>query len=417
MTNAVSDSRKSAFVRLTALCTVVYFVSYISRINLSATMVELVRSGFAPENTVALALSICSVTYGVGQILSGWLGDHFKPQSVILAGFLITSAMNLSVAFLNDSRLLCAVWAVNGFAQALMWPPLLAILTKHLNSAEYSKACMWVSWGSSFGTIAVYAFSPVIISLLDYRFVFITSGAAALIMSVVWKIMYKKDFTGPGMLLPDDAPAVKPAVGTERPAVEKFTGSAIFLMGMVMLGIVMQGALRDGVSNWMPTLVSETFNLDSSVSILTGVFLPVFHIICTNIASRVYRGLITNEMTGAGLIFAVGFVASLLLAILSGSNVIVTVILLAVLVGCMHGVNLMLICYVPPHFRKYGHVSLVSGILNSSTYIGSAISTYAIALFSGAFGWNGTLYLWAAIAAAGMLICLGFAKKWKAFTK
>lgn len=417
MTNSAGNSRKSAFVRLTALCTVVYFVSYISRINLSATMVELVRSGFAPENTVALALSICSVTYGAGQILSGWLGDRFKPQSVIFAGFLITSAMNLSVAFLSDSRLLCAVWAVNGFAQALMWPPLLAILTRHLNSAEYSKACMWVSWGSSFGTIAVYALSPVIISLLSYRFVFITSGAAALIMSVVWKIMYKKDFTGPGMLLPDDAPAAKPADTAGKPAIEKFTGTAIFLMGMVMLGIVMQGALRDGVSNWMPTLVSETFNLDSSVSILTGVFLPVFHIICTNIASRVYRGLITNELTGAGLIFAVGFIASLLLAILSGSNVVVTVILLAVLVGCMHGVNLMLICYVPPHFRKYGHVSLVSGILNSSTYIGSAISTYAIALFSGAFGWNGTLYMWAAIAAVGMLICLGFAKKWKAFTR
>lgn len=417
MTGASANPRKSAFIRLTALCTVVYFVSYISRINLSATMVELVRSGFAPENTVALALSICSVTYGAGQILSGWLGDHFKPQSVIFAGFLITAAMNLSVAFLPDSRLLCAVWAVNGFAQALMWPPLLAILTRHLNSAEYSKACMWVSWGSSFGTIAVYAFSPVIISLLDYRFVFITSGAAALIMSAVWKIMYKNHFTGPGMLLPDDAPAPKADSNAARPAAEKFTGTAIFLMGMVMLGIVMQGALRDGVSNWMPTLVSETFNLDSSVSILTGVFLPIFHIICTNIASRVYRSRITNELTCAGLIFAVGLVASLLLAMLSGGNVIVTVVLLAVLVGCMHGVNLMLICYVPPHFRKYGHVSLVSGILNSSTYIGSAISTYAIALFSGAFGWNGTLYLWAAIAAAGMLICLGFAKRWKAFTK
>ena len=417
MTASAGNTRKSAFIRLTALCTVVYFVSYISRINLSATMVELVRSGFAPENTVALALSICSVTYGAGQILSGWLGDRFKPQSVIFAGFLITSAMNLSVAFLNDSRLLCAIWAMNGFAQALMWPPLLAILTKHLNAGEYSKACMWVSWGSSFGTIAVYALSPVIISLLSYRYVFIVSGAAALIMSAVWKVMYNRGFTGADMLVPDDEPVPVKKSGTQQNTAERFTGTAIFLMAMVMLGIVMQGALRDGVSNWMPTLVSETFKLDSSVSILTGVFLPIFHIICTNIASRVYRRFVTNEMTCSGLIFAVGFVAALLLAMLSGGNVIVTVVLLAVLVGCMHGVNLMLICQVPPHFRKYGHVSLVSGILNSSTYIGSAISTYVIALFSGRFGWGSTLYMWAAIAAAGMLICLGFAKKWKAFTR
>ena len=165
----------------------------------------------------------------------------------------------------------------------------------------------------------------------------------------------------------------------------------------------------------MPTLVSDTFNLGSSVAILSGVFLPIFHIICTNIASRVHARFITNELTCSGVIFAVGCISALLLALLSGSNVIITVILLAILVGCMHGVNLMLICMVPPRFRKYGHVSLVSGIVNSSTYIGAAISTYGIAGFSGAFGWNSTLYLWAAIAAAGMLICLGFAKKWKKF--
>ena len=115
-----AKERKSAFIKLTALCTVVYFTSYISRINLGAAMVELVASGFAPENTVALALSICSVTYGAGQILSGWLGDKFKPQSVIFVGFLITACMNLAVSMLPDPRFLSVVWAMNGFAQALM---------------------------------------------------------------------------------------------------------------------------------------------------------------------------------------------------------------------------------------------------------------------------------------------------------
>lgn len=414
MTDAAAQTRKAAFVRLTALCTVLYFVSYISRINLSAAMVEIVKSGFSPENTVALALSLCSITYGAGQIISGWLGDRCKPQNVIFAGFLITSAMNLGVSLLQNDALLVALWAVNGFAQALMWPPLLAILTKHLNAAEYGRACVWVSWGSSFGTIAVYALCPVIITLMSYRYVFVVSGSAALTMAIVWKLMYERGFTGKNALVPDDAPA--PAKG-DQPAAEKFTGAAIFLMAMIMLAIVMQGALRDGVSNWTPTLISETFNLDSSLSILTGVFLPIFHIVCTNIASRIYRRFITNELTCAGVMFAVGCAAAALLALLAGTGVISTIVLLALLVGCMHSVNLMLICMVPPCFRKFGHVSLVSGVLNSSTYIGSAISTYAIALFSNAYGWSGTVWLWAAIAFAGMLICLGFARKWRKFTR
>ena len=410
-----AKERKSAFIKLTALCTVVYFTSYISRINLGAAMVELVASGFAPENTVALALSICSVTYGAGQILSGWLGDKFKPQSVIFVGFLVTACMNIAVSLLPDPRFLSVVWAMNGFAQALMWPPLLKILTCHLNAREYSKACMWVSWGSSFGTIAVYLFVPLIISFASFHWVFVVSGSCALAMAFIWKVLYKKGFTGENALVPDDEPAPVKTASGEAPKAEKFSGIAIFLMAMIMLGIVMQGMLRDGVTNWMPTLVSETFDLGSSVAILSGVFLPVFHIICTRIASYVHARFLKNELVCSGVIFAVGCAAALLLALLSGSNVVVMVILLAILVGCMHGVNLMLICMVPPRFRKYGHVSLVSGIVNSSTYIGAAVSTYGIAVFSGAFGWNSTLYLWSAIAAAGMLICLGFANRWKKF--
>ena len=415
MTDTCTKARKRAYIGLTALCTLAYFVSYISRINLGAAMVEVVRVGFSPEKTVALALSMCSVTYGAGQIVSGWLGDRCKPQNVIFSGFLLTSAMNLLVSVLKSDALLVVIWAVNGFAQSLMWPPMLAILAKHLNNKEYASACMWVSWGSSFGTIAVYAFTPVFISLVSYRLVFAVSGCAALAMAIGWGIIYKKRFAA-GM---PGTPVTATGRMTEAvpAATSKFSFIAIFLMAMVMLGIIMQGALRDGVSNWMPTLVSETFSLDSSVSILTGAFLPVFHIICTKIASKVNSRLMPNELTCSGVIFAIGCAAAVLLALFSGKSVAITVVLLALLVGCMHGVNLMLICMVPPHFRKFGHVSLVSGILNSSTYIGSAISTYGIALFSNSFGWNSTLWLWAVIAGAGMLICLGFARKWWRFTR
>ena len=62
---------KQKYARLTVLCTAVYFTSYISRINLAAVMVELIQSGFAEKQVAALALTLCSVAYGVGQVLSG----------------------------------------------------------------------------------------------------------------------------------------------------------------------------------------------------------------------------------------------------------------------------------------------------------------------------------------------------------
>ena len=49
-------------------------------------------------------------------------------------------------------------------------------------------------------------------------------------------------------------------------------------MALVMVAIVLQGALRDGVTTWMPSFISETFHLSSEVSILSGVCLPLFAI-------------------------------------------------------------------------------------------------------------------------------------------
>ena len=96
-------------------------------------------------------------------------------------------------------------------------------------------------------------------------------------------------------------------------------------------------------------------------------------------------------------------------------SVLVTAVLMALLVGCMHGVNYMLISMAPRQFRRFGRVSLVAGALNSCTYAGSAISTYGIALLSETMGWQRTSLLWAVIAAGGAVLCLRIAGQWKKF--
>ena len=411
----IPDPSRSRMLRLTALCTAAYFVSYISRINLSAAMVEIAASGFAPETTIALALSICSVTYGAGQILSGWLGDTFRPQAIVCLGFLLTGSMNLLVAWLPDPRFLCIIWAVNGFAQSMMWPPMVKLLSSQLNQQDYAKACMWVSWGSSFGTIAVYLFTPFILGNADFRAIFIVCGGCALGMAIVWHALCRRLFRNWTASSPaaDIASDQQPHLSDVRPLGLR----AIFLVGMVILSIMMQGALRDGVTNWLPTLLTNTFSLDNGTAILSGVCLPIFHILCTRLASWVYSRFLRNELICAGTIFAVGFTGVTLLSFFGAGNALCTVILLGLLVGCMHGVNLILVCMVPPYFGKYGHVSLISGIVNSGTYVGAAISTYGIALFSDVFGWHSTLYLWGAIAAVGMLICWCMARRWARFVR
>jgi len=211
--------------------------------------------------------------------------------------------------------------------------------------------------------------------------------------------------------------AVKPEESTTDGAKDKKKGSFIayvFLSGIALLApvIIIQGALRDGVTTWLPTYINEVFGVDTSGSILTASILPLFAIASITLTEKL-RKKIGSETKTALILFVPSFFAALILSFVYNGSAVISVILMAILTGCMHGVNQLLICVLPARFGKEGNISTVSGLLNSFTYVGSALSAYGFAFFSGLFGWSGTVLLWAGMLLLGGLIMLVFIRKHK----
>lgn len=392
--------------RLALLLAVTYMVSYITRTNYGAVLKSMVSSTGYSKELLSMALTGSFITYGAGQIVSGFLGDRFSPKRLVSYGLIVSVVMNLLIPLCGNPYLMMAVWCINGFAQAFMWPPMVRLMTTLLTDEGYKQASVKVSWGSSVGTIVVYLASSVIVAITSWKAVFYFSAACGMIMIVVWnKLSYE---------IQPEMRVKSVENNTVTAPVKKASAKVIFAPVMIgaMLGIILQGMLRDGVTTWMPTYIGETYNLGDSIAILTGVVLPIFSIITFRLAGWIYKKM-GNPMTCAGVIFGFGAVSALALYLLTGSNPVFSVLFSALLTGSMHGVNLILICMIPPFFNKYGNVSTVSGVLNSCTYIGSAISTYGIALLSEKAGWNFTLVIWLAIAVAGTAVCLICAHPWK----
>ena len=210
------------------------------------------------------------------------------------------------------------------------------------------------------------------------------------------------------------APDISVTAKQKSHGMQKKNHTGIFspLVIAIMAAIALQGMLRDGVTTWMPSYISETYNLGNGISIFSGVLLPLFGIASFYIASRIYGDRLKSPVAGSAIIFAVGAVAALGLFFLNGTSAVGSILLSALLTGCMHGVNLLLICMVPPFFKAQGNVSTVSGVLNSCTYVGSAVSTYGIARLSGSIGWQNTVFVWFLIAFAGTTICFLSIRSW-----
>lgn len=387
---------------LILLFSLTYMISYITRINYGAIISEMEAATGMARSMLSLSLTGSFITYGAGQIISGILGDRFSPKRLVTLGLSLSVAMNIAVPFCTNAYLMLICWCINGFAQSFMWPPLVRLMTASFEGEAYKNATVKVSWGSSFGTIIIYLAAPVIISFAGWKWVFWFSALCGAVMIAVWTLF---------------CPSAETAntEKSDRPADKKSTLSLLFnpMMIAIMLAIALQGMLRDGVTTWMPSYISETYSLSNVISILTGVILPVFSIFCFQMTSFVHRLWIKNPITCAGIIFAVGAASAVALYLFTGSSAAASVILSAVLTAAMHGVNLLLICMLPQYFQKYGNVSTVSGILNSCTYIGSAASTYGIALISEAFSWKTTLLVWFLLAAVGTAICFICARPWK----
>lgn len=384
--------------RLALLFSLVYMTSYITRINYGAIISAMEASTGFSKSTLSMALTASAITYGVGQIISGVCGDRFSPKKLVTIGLSLSVLMNLAITLCASPLQMTLVWGVNGFAQAFMWPPMVRLMTVHLSDEDYKNTTVKVSWGSSFGTIFVYLISPVLLSFLNWRWVFILAALCATAMIVVWNLCCT-----------DAKVEVKEAEKKERGKKDRlFTP----LMIGIMIAIVLQGMLRDGVTTWMPSYIAETYNISNIISILTGVCLPLFSILCFQLAKGLYKK-ITNPLLCAGLIFGLGAISSAALYFLSGLQAGFSVFFSALLTGSMHGVNLILICMVPHYFEKSGNVSTVSGVLNSCTYVGSAIFTYGVAALSENVGWQNTLLIWLAIAVLGTGLCLALVKPWK----
>ncbi len=388
--------------KLAALCCAVYFISYITRINYAAVLAEIIADLNITKQLASIAVTGSFVTYGLGQIISGVIGDKFKPHKVIFFGIIGTSAINLSMTLLPDIYFMNVMWCLNGFFQSLMWPPLVRLVSEYFKGNSYTKVVAAITQASYAATISVYTVAPLIITLFNWKTVFALCGISGLLFSAIWLIFTKK-------LQYSDSLSNK--VEEQKLPLKQLISVGII---PILIAIVMQGFLRDGITTWMPTYISDVFNLGASVSILGTAILPIFSIISLGIVTKIGEK-INNELKSAFIFFVTALMCNIVLIAFFSKAAVLDAIAMAVITSCMHGINLMLIGNVPYHFSRFGKVSTVSGILNSATYIGAAVSTYAFAVASDNFGWKFTACVWAMIAACGAFVCLICIKKWKAF--
>lgn len=395
---------------ITWMLTLVYFGSYLMRINFAVMIVKICADLSLPETDLGIVLACLTVAYGAGQIASGFLGDRIPPTRMVTLGLLVAVVCNAAMYIPSPVPVMAAIWTVNGLAHSLLWPPIIRLLSVYITDEEYGYANVRISWGSSFGTIFLYLVCPFLLSFLHWRTIILLCAAGGALILLAWVVFSRHLFDTPVR----EAPMLSRESVAER---KKLPPSFFLPVVLTMLAILCQGILRDGVTNWMPSYMCEAFSLPEEQAILSTVILAVFSVVSFAFFSFINERVFRNELRCAfyTFLFATLSAATLYFLNFAVSSVILSMLLMALVVGCMHGINLMLIAFVPRRFVRYGRVSTVSGVFNSCTYLGASVSNVLFAAIAAAGSWSDTVLVWVIVAGIGAILCFLSLPLWRRF--
>lgn len=393
------------------ICWITYFSTYIGRLNFTASLAEMSSSAGFSKSELGMVSTGFFIGYGIFQLIWGFAGDRIDPVFLVFSGIFCSGILNLFMSFASSAGFMIILWTLNGIVQAAVWSPLLKLTVDRLPGVLAVRASIRYATTVPAGTFAAYLTAALCILFGSWRTVFAVSGIFMIAVAAVWLCGMKKL-----------APHTVCIAAKHRPSSQNSAGTGVcvslrLLLIPICLAALMNGLIRDGVQTWMPTYLSDQHGVDGFSSVALTLVLPIINLSGVYIGKFVNDHHLHNELSTAGAAFLCA--ALLIFPCVLGMHLPLwfSLVLFGLCAAMMLAVNTMLVTLVPMQLQHTGRVSALSGILNSATYAGSALSGYGIGWLLEHKGWPAVLFGWLIGLSAAGALCILIRRLWKGFCR
>lgn len=384
---------------LGVMCSVSYLAIYFARNILGAVTPHMLEEGFSNEYFGHVS-SIYFITYAVGQLVNGAIGDRVKAKYMIFVGLVGAAVTNMIFVTCVKSAPTVAMvsYGIMGYFLSMIYGPILKLASENTNPLDTPKCTLGFTFASFVGTplagvaaMALYWKTVFHVASLWLVLMAVLSFTALLAMEKKKWIRYnvyryEKDEKG------------------EKDEKEKKGGSMKLLLrrGIVKFTIVsiLTGVIRTAVIFWMPTYFKEHLGLSADTASM------VFSV-CTFIASlSIFVAMVFHEVlmrrNGDRTVFALMALAAVFfLLTYFFKTPMLNVVLLTAAVLFSDSAASEMFSYYCPSLRDTGRVSSVTGFLDFVSYVAASIASSAFAEASTQFGWNRLVLVWFILMAVG----------------
>ena len=394
-----------AAILLGTMCCIAYFAVYIARNILSAVTPQMIGEGYS-EKFIGSISSLYFVTYAVGQLINGAIGDKIKARWMICIGLLGAGITNYSFQIFADKRLAATIaYAATGFFLSMIYAPLVKVVaenTKHI----YAVRC---NVGFTFSSLLGSPTAGFLASFLVWQSAFTVSSATLVIMALICFIFF---------LTLERKGIIKTKIKNENEIEEKKEAKSfkiLFKYQIVKYSFVsiITGILRTSVVFWLPTYINQylKFSDRDSAKIFTAATLIIS--LTTFITIFIYELLGRKMNLTLFIMFVASAIFFIFVILIPQSNPVLNIIIMVLAIMSANGAATIMWSVYCPSLSETGLISTATGYLDFLSYMAAAIANIIFANAVKAIGWNNLLLVWLGIVLSGVLVSIPFKRKAK----
>jgi len=404
----LSDNAKRA-IKIGTLCFLSYLAVYLARNVLSTVTPQMQSAGFSKE-AIGGASSVFFITYAVGQLINGAIGDKIKARYMMSFGLAFAGISNFVFSLICSSgeNLIAAIpvtayvaYGGTGFFLAMIYGPMTKVVAENTEMPYTTRCSLGYTFASYFGSPV----AGILATFLAWQSVFAVSSAVLVIMAIALFISFlvfeKKGIITYGRF------EKKKSERTEGRIKTLFKRQIVkFCLISILTGIV-----RTSVLFWLPTYFNERlgFTETESTTIFTivslvmscGAFLVVF--IYEKLGHDLDKTVLLM-FSSAATFFTLTFLIE---------QPILNILLIMLSITSSGGAATMLWSRYCPSLRDTGIVSGVTGFLDFLSYMAAAAANvvFPFLIEKRDWPWRQVVLIWLSLMVIGIIISLPW-KKW-----
>lgn len=384
--------------RFFILCFITYATAYLCRLNLSVAL-EKMGSGLGLGSSESLTLLGTSffIVYALSQLICGFAGDKVNAVKFVTISVCGLTASNFLISQMTSFIPVLLLWCCNAVFQAMLWGPMMRMLSMVFPPEAKTKLTLGMTISQICGYILTWGGLGQLLLDSAWKNYFLIPSLIAVISAAAWLYI---SFSVKDIEPNTDVAKIKKL--STRQAISIMIKDKLYLTCIMS---ILSGIIKESFSMWAPIILTMLLGINVKTSLLFLMMFPFGQTVGSLLSAFLHKKFTKSIYTPLIISYSIMAVICLMFFI-PNISVVATVLLMVLVCALCNCSGCTFFGIIPLSYSKDGMVSTLAGMFDFCSYVGSAISSFVLAILLSSDNIIPLVILWGCMAIASIILAV-----------